>query len=51
MALGNSAAGYWSGEIETFLGYQHFFLWTVVSALPVFVMSFLIPKRTPSESA
>ena len=51
MALGNSAAGYWSGEIETFLGYQHFFLWTVVSALPVFVMSFLIPKRTPGESA
>lgn len=51
MALGNSAAGYWSGEIETFLGYQHFFLWTVVCALPVLVMSFLIPKRAPSESA
>ena len=50
MALGNSAAGYWSGQIETFLGYQHFFLWTVVSALPVFVMSFLIPKRTLSQS-
>ena len=51
MALGNSAAGYWSGEVETFLGYQHFFLWTVVCALPVLVMSFLIPKRAPSESA
>jgi PAT family beta-lactamase induction signal transducer AmpG len=51
MALGNSAAGYWSGQIETFLGYEHFFLWTVVSALPVFLMSFLIPKRAPSVSA
>jgi len=51
MALGNFLAGYWSGQIETFLGYQHFFLWTVVSALPVLVMSFLIPKRKPGDSA
>ena len=50
MALGNSAAAYWSGQIETFLGYQHFFLWTVVSALPVLVMSFMIPKRTQGEA-
>ena len=50
MALGNSAAGYWSGQIETFLGYQHFFLWTVISALPVLVMSFLIPKRAASNA-
>jgi len=51
MALGNFLAGYWSGQVETYLGYQHFFLWTVVSALPVLVMSFLIPKRKPGESA
>ena len=51
MALGNFFAGYWSGQIETFLGYQHFFLWTVVSALPVLVMAFLIPKRKPGEQA
>ena len=35
MALGNSAAGYYSGQIETFLGYQHFFVWVLCSAVPV----------------
>ena len=51
MALGNFAAGYWSGQIQTWLGYEHFFLWTAVSAVPVLIMSFLLPKRTPSASA
>jgi MFS transporter, PAT family, beta-lactamase induction signal transducer AmpG len=51
MAFGNFLAGYWSGQVETYLGYQHFFLWTVVSALPVLAMSFLIPKRKPGEAA
>jgi MFS transporter, PAT family, beta-lactamase induction signal transducer AmpG len=51
MALGNSAAGYWSGQIETYLGYEHFFLWTLLSALPVLIMSFMIPKRTVIRSA
>ena len=51
MALGNFIAGYWSGQVETWLGYEHFFLWTAVSAAPVLVMSLLLPKREPSASA
>jgi PAT family beta-lactamase induction signal transducer AmpG len=44
MQLGFVLAGTWSGEIQTRLGYETFFLWTVVSALPVLVLSFFIPK-------
>ncbi|AMO99279.1 major Facilitator Superfamily protein [Collimonas arenae] len=32
-----------SGEIQAALGYQHFFLWVLVSAIPVLVLSRIVP--------
>ena len=32
-----------SGDIQIALGYQHFFLWVLVSAIPVLVLSRFIP--------
>ncbi len=31
--------GMWSGWLANFLGYQHFFLWVICSALPGFVLA------------
>jgi len=28
-----------SGDIQTALGYQHFFVWVLISAIPVLVLS------------
>ena len=32
-----------SGDIQLALGYQHFFLWVLVSAIPVLVLSRFVP--------
>jgi PAT family beta-lactamase induction signal transducer AmpG len=50
MQLGFVLSGTWSGEIQTRLGYETFFLWTVVSALPVLVLSFFIPKPVTAQA-
>jgi len=34
-----------SGDIQTALGYQHFFLWVLVAALPVLVLSRFVWRR------
>jgi len=45
MQLGFILSGTWSGEIQTWLGYQHFFLWVLACAIPVLVLSFFLPHR------
>lgn len=35
-----------SGDIQTALGYQHFFLWVLVSAVPVLVLSRIVKINT-----
>jgi len=50
MQLGFSLFKYVSGDIQLALGYQHFFLWVLVAALPVAVLSQLIPMQAPRTS-
>jgi PAT family beta-lactamase induction signal transducer AmpG len=39
MQLGFVLSKVVSGDLQAWLGYQHFFLWVVLSALPVLVLS------------
>jgi PAT family beta-lactamase induction signal transducer AmpG len=43
MQLGFSLFKYVSGDIQLALGYQHFFLWVMAAAIPVAVLSQVIP--------
>lgn len=43
MALGLMLPGMWSGELQKFLGYQHFFIWVVLATIPGFIVTALIP--------
>jgi MFS transporter, PAT family, beta-lactamase induction signal transducer AmpG len=45
MQVGFILSGAWSGEIQTWLGYQHFFLWVLACALPVLALSFFLPHH------
>jgi PAT family beta-lactamase induction signal transducer AmpG len=45
MQLGFILSGTWSGQIQTWLGYQHFFLWVLACAAPVLVLSFFLPHH------
>jgi MFS transporter, PAT family, beta-lactamase induction signal transducer AmpG len=51
MQLGFILSGTWSGEIQTWLGYQHFFLWVLACALPVLVLSFFLPHNRDEPAA
>jgi PAT family beta-lactamase induction signal transducer AmpG len=45
MALGLAIFKTVSGDIQLALGYQHFFVWVLASAMPVLVMAFwIVPK-------
>jgi len=48
-----------SGKIEAWLGYHNFFIWCMLSAIPVLVMSLIVPipskeeilsRQTPSDA-
>ena len=43
MALGLMLPGMWSGELQHFLGYQHFFIWVVLATIPGFIVTAMIP--------
>jgi PAT family beta-lactamase induction signal transducer AmpG len=43
MALGLMLPGMWSGELQKFLGYQHFFIWVMLATIPGFIVTALIP--------
>ena len=38
-----------SGDIQVAIGYQHFFIWVMLSAVPVAVLSQLIPMGAPPQ--
>jgi PAT family beta-lactamase induction signal transducer AmpG len=42
MALGMMAPGYVSGDIQEYLGYRNFFIWTCFSTIPAFIMAALV---------
>jgi PAT family beta-lactamase induction signal transducer AmpG len=49
--LGYTLASMISGAISDALGYQQFFLWVLVSTIPAFVVSWLVPlkKTDPAQ--
>lgn len=42
MALGMMVPGMFSGRIQEYLGYQHFFIWVCVATIPAFIMASLV---------
>lgn len=42
MALGMMIPGMWSGWLADLLGYKHFFVWVIFSAVPGFVLAMLL---------
>ncbi len=51
MALGLAMFKAISGDIQVALGYQHFFLWVLVSAIPVLLLSlWIVPKGIGVEA-
>ena len=48
--LGYTLASMISGAISDALGYQQFFLWVLVSTLPAFVVSWLVPLKKVDSS-
>jgi PAT family beta-lactamase induction signal transducer AmpG len=53
MALGMMLPGMWSGWVADIVGYKHFFVWVICSALPGFTLAMLVKvdpefgKKTP----
>ena len=43
MALGVMLPGMWSGKLQQWLGYQHFFVWVILATIPSFLVARLIP--------
>jgi PAT family beta-lactamase induction signal transducer AmpG len=43
MALGIMLAGMFSGWLQDNIGYQHFFLWVMLSTIPGFIVTALVP--------
>lgn len=42
MALGMMVPGMWSGDLQEYLGYKTFFIWTCLATIPAFVMAALV---------
>ena len=42
MALGMMVPGMWSGKLQEYLGYQHFFVWVCIATIPAFIMAALV---------
>jgi len=53
MQLGLLIPGFFSGDIQTSVGYSHFFLWTIACAVPAFVLMFFvkIPGKAEAPAA
>jgi PAT family beta-lactamase induction signal transducer AmpG len=49
MQLGFVLSKVVSGDIQAWLGYRHFFLWVVLSALPVLVLARFVKMTTGSQ--
>jgi PAT family beta-lactamase induction signal transducer AmpG len=50
MQLGFVLFKYVSGDVQVALGYQHFFLWALASAVPVTILSQFIPMSAHQET-
>jgi PAT family beta-lactamase induction signal transducer AmpG len=43
MALGLNLPMAWSGQLQEFLGYPHFFIWVILTTVPSFIVALFIP--------
>jgi PAT family beta-lactamase induction signal transducer AmpG len=56
MALGLNLPAGWSGKLQEWLGYPHFFIWVILATIPSFIVAARIPldaefgKRTVKSS-
>jgi PAT family beta-lactamase induction signal transducer AmpG len=50
MALGLVLFRTFSGDIQAALGYKNFFLWVIISAIPVLILSLWIVPKQKEES-
>jgi PAT family beta-lactamase induction signal transducer AmpG len=50
MQLGFILFKFISGDIQVALGYEHFFLWVLICALPVLLLAFWVPMRSPLQA-
>jgi PAT family beta-lactamase induction signal transducer AmpG len=51
MQLGFSLFKWISGDIQIALGYQHFFIWVLCAAIPVAILSQIIPMSARERDA
>jgi PAT family beta-lactamase induction signal transducer AmpG len=57
MALGMMIPGMWSGWLQQLIGYEHFFVWVMLCAIPALATVALIPldaefgKKSPQEES
>ena len=49
MALGMMIPGMWSGWVADLVGYRHFFVWVICSALPGLTIALLLNRRVDPE--
>ena len=43
MALGMSLPNSWSGRLQEYLGYPHFFVWVILATIPGFIVTMKVP--------
>ncbi len=49
MALGMMLPGFWSGWLSEMIGYQHFFVWVICSAVPGLTLALILNRRIDPE--
>jgi MFS transporter, PAT family, beta-lactamase induction signal transducer AmpG len=49
MALGMMIPGFWSGWVADIVGYKHFFVWVICSAVPGLTIALLLNRRIDPE--
>ena len=49
MALGMMLPGMWSGWVADLVGYKHFFVWVICSAVPGFTLALLLNRNIDPE--
>ncbi|MCX6891598.1 MAG: MFS transporter [Verrucomicrobia bacterium] len=49
MALGMMVPGMWSGWVADLVGYKHFFVWVICSAVPGFILAMLLNRKIDPE--
>jgi PAT family beta-lactamase induction signal transducer AmpG len=49
MALGMMIPGMWSGWVADLVGYKHFFVWVICSAVPGFTLALLLNRKIDPE--